>query len=225
MLDNGYVYPADTRLSLYRSHDDWGLVIEVFGFSPRAWDPDVHIYTFGSQICNRKPADRWNNPETHANYLRNNPFNESRFIHPVDLTECRPEGYSEILARPLANVYIRGEGMRVPSLETWAEHGVEMENPDEPAVYELCRVLASMERDRIFATKVERCANLPSECTLLLQLEEWNHPDVVDDDHRPGNSETFRQLAKVLVTGDLNHYRPTQPPNTHWKNWPDGGTL
>jgi hypothetical protein len=32
-------------------------------------------------------------------------------------------------------------------------------------------------------------------------------------------------LAKVLVTGDAAHYKPTKPPNTHWSNWPGGGTC
>jgi hypothetical protein len=32
MLDNGYVYPAATRLSLYRTPEDWAMVIEVFGY-------------------------------------------------------------------------------------------------------------------------------------------------------------------------------------------------
>jgi len=31
MLDNGYVYLAATRLSLFRSPDDWAIAIEVFG--------------------------------------------------------------------------------------------------------------------------------------------------------------------------------------------------
>ena len=53
MLDNGYVYLAATRLSLYRTAADWAMVIEVFGYSPRAWLPDTHIYTFASTLCNR----------------------------------------------------------------------------------------------------------------------------------------------------------------------------
>jgi len=36
MLDNGYVYLAATRLSLHRTEADWGMVIEAFGYSPRA---------------------------------------------------------------------------------------------------------------------------------------------------------------------------------------------
>ncbi len=43
MLDNGYVYLSATRLSLHRSMANWAIVIEVFGFSPRAGLPDLHI--------------------------------------------------------------------------------------------------------------------------------------------------------------------------------------
>lgn len=50
MLDNGYVYPAATRLSLFRSSADWAMVIEIFGYSPRAGIPDTHVYTFGSRV-------------------------------------------------------------------------------------------------------------------------------------------------------------------------------
>jgi hypothetical protein len=35
MMDNGSIYLAAARLSLYRSRIDWAMVIEVFGFSPR----------------------------------------------------------------------------------------------------------------------------------------------------------------------------------------------
>jgi Family of unknown function (DUF7003) len=59
----------------------------------------------------------------------------------------------------------------------------------------------------------------------LLVLDEWHHPDVVRETERPGTSETFRQLALVLITGDVAQYRLTLEPNTHWRHWPEGGTL
>jgi len=56
----------------------------------------------------------------------------------------------------------------------------------------------------------------------ILQLDEWRHPDLADDE-RPSHTETFRQLAAVLCTGDPAHYAPTEPPNTHWRHWSHGG--
>jgi hypothetical protein len=45
------------------------------------------------------------------------------------------------------------------------------------------------------------------------------------EDDRPSSYETWQQVATVLASGDTSHYRPTLPPNTHWSNWPDSGSL
>ena len=47
---------------------------------------------------------------------------------------------------------------------------------------------------------------------------EWN-------DNRPSSYETWQQLAKVIVTGDVSLYQPTLQPNSHWSHWPDAGTM
>ena len=86
MLNNGYVYLAATRMSLFRSNEDWGLVIEVFGYSPRAGLPDTHLYTFASRLHDRDKREKYASETAYRNYLANNPHNESRFIHPI------PEG-------------------------------------------------------------------------------------------------------------------------------------
>ena len=44
-------------------------------------------------------------------------------------------------------------------------------------------------------------------------------------DNRPGSYETWRLIAKVIATGDPSVYKPVLAPNTHWKNWPDSGTM
>src|SRR5215471_1474634 len=78
MLDNGHVYLAATRLSLYRSKIDWAMVIEVFGFSPRAGLPDTAIQTFASRLHDRDPPDNYVNRHAYERYLANNPNNELR---------------------------------------------------------------------------------------------------------------------------------------------------
>ncbi|MCR8561314.1 hypothetical protein KXD93_26915 [Mucilaginibacter sp. BJC16-A38] len=45
------------------------------------------------------------------------------------------------------------------------------------------------------------------------------------EENRPGSYETWQQLAKVIATGDISFYKPTLPPNTHWTNWPESGSL
>src|ERR1041385_6029534 len=84
MLDNGYVYLAATRLTLFRSPADWAMTIEVFGFSPRSGIPDTHIYTFARELHNRKCPEDYVSQQAYELSLANNPNNESRFVHPIE---------------------------------------------------------------------------------------------------------------------------------------------
>lgn len=47
---------------------------------------------------------------------------------------------------------------------------------------------------------------------------EWEH-------NRPGSYETWPMLAAALATNDPSCYQPTLAPNTHWRNWPESGSL
>jgi hypothetical protein len=53
--------------------------------------------------------------------------------------------------------------------------------------------------------------------------EQWNQTQW--NDNRPSSYETWQQLAKVIATGDINYYNPSMEPNTHWKHYPDSGSL
>ena len=44
-------------------------------------------------------------------------------------------------------------------------------------------------------------------------------------DNRPSSYETWRLIAKVIAKGDASLYQPTLEPNTHWKYWPDSGSM
>jgi hypothetical protein len=223
MLDNGYVYLAATRLSLYRSESDWALVVEVFGFSPRAGSPDTSIYTFASQLCSRN--EEFINREARDLHILNNPHNEMRFVFPVVNGVSRDAANEEFLSDDAEELVVRGRSMSLPTPTEYAGHGIELEHRPRVQVFELCRYLADVVREEVLATPQERRVNVLPDMKQVLQLEEWHHPNVVDDEERPSNSETFQQLAQVLVSGRAEIYRPTRAPNTHWINWPQGGRL
>lgn len=225
MLDNGYVYLAATRLSLYRSTDDWAIVIEVFGFSPRAGRPDVGVYTFGSRLRGRTPADEFNTPQAYERYLDSNPFNEMRTFEPIAEGSWQNDDDRELVATDAAQLILRGRPVAIPDPEAFAGYGIELENPEQIRTFELCRFLAEIYRDDVLATPEERRVSVPPELTELFVLEAWNHPDVKDEAERPSRSETFRQLADVLASGDVRAYEPSEPPNTDWTNWLESGTL
>lgn len=224
MLDNGYVYLAATRLGAYRSASDWALTIEVFGFSPRAGVPDLHVHTFASRLHARDAVDDYVDAEAHANYLANNPHNDSRFFNPFDYDAWLEISDEEVLADGVSHVVLRGEPVPLPPLETYAAFDIELRDPPTIEVHEACRYFAATQRDRVLGTPAERRVSVPPDLTELLVLDEWHHPDLIADE-LPSATEAFQQLALVLETGDPDRYRPTLAPNTHWRNWPEGGSL
>jgi len=225
MLDNGYVYLAATRLSLYRSPQDWAMVIEVFGFSPRAGLPDTAIQTFASRLHDRDRAEKYASPTAYENYLASNPHNEYRSVFPVDEGDWQDPEWDEQVAEQATEVRVRGQAIALPAPADYQRHGIALEQPPRVFVFELCRYLAAVAREAVLATPTERAISVRPDMQQILQLEEWHHPNVVDESERPSGSPTFQQLAKVLETGDVGCYQPTAAPNTHWSHWPDGGTL
>lgn len=222
MLDNGYFYLAASRLSLFRSPLDWALVFERFGFSPRAGFPDTYIETFASKLHERDGRDNYRTPEEYDNYLANNPNNEFRTVWAA--SEGPWLGDDEMVAENASEVVVRGRTIPLPRAEEYVRHGIDLERSPRVQIFELCRYLAGTAREAVLATPEERRVSVPPEMNQILQLEEWHHPNLIAGE-LPSKSETFRQLVDVLATGDVTHYRPSRPPNNHWRNWPDGGTL
>lgn len=198
MLDNGYFYLAATRLSVHHSPTAWAIVTEVFGYSPRSGLPDLWVSTFGSR------RDE-----------------ESTVFAPI---ADGPWIDGEHIALDADEVMLRGRPVAIPDAGSYGRHGITLETPSRVAIWEFCRYLAAVEREQVLATPQERRTLLPPDLIELLLLDEWHHPDLAKDE-LPSDIETFRQLATVAVTGNVYAYRPTKPPNTHWSNWPDGGTL
>jgi hypothetical protein len=225
MLDNGYVYLAATRLSLFRSPADWALVIEVFGFSPRAGLPSTHIHTFASRLHDRDAPDGYRSREAYENYLANYRNNESRFVNPVPEGPWQDPDDHELVASDAHDITVRESPRPIPAVGEYARYGIDLVEAPRVRVFELCRFLAEVVHNDTLATPAERRISVVPGMAQILQLEEWHHPNVVDADDRPSGSPTFRQLAQVLATGDVSGYRPSVRANTHWRNWPDGGSL
>jgi hypothetical protein len=225
MLDNGYIYPAASRLSLFRSKTDWAMVFETFGFSPRAGIPNLCVTTFASRIANPRQAADFVLEDAYRNYLRHHRHDETAFFEPIEDDEWIDLDDGEHVAGDARQLLLRGERIPLPGQADYSAAGVSVEDASRPLVFELCRSLAHSRRNAVLATDSERRTNVPAELEQLLILDDWHHPDVVESDCLPSGTATFRQLAAVVLTGDLSLYRPVEPANTHWSNWPGGGLL
>lgn len=224
MLDNGYVYLAATRLSLFRSVTDWAMVIEVFGFSPAAGVPDTTIYTFGSRLNNRATPESFENRGAYEQYLEANPNNDSHAVFPIQAGLWQDAAQEKWVAEDAREIVVREQAIPLPSPGEYGRHGIELEAAPRVQVFELCRYLADIARDQVLATPQERRISILPDMEQILLLDEWHHPNLIEEE-LPSELESFQQLAKVLCTREPELYRPAKKPNTHWRNWPEGGKL
>lgn len=213
-LGNGQIQQAASRLFLFRSENDWAMTIEVFGFSPRSGEPEIQVFSSGSRLINRPGQEDFFNDHAWEQHRASHPHDESRFVFPIESGSWQD---GEQVAAGAGEVVVRGNYTNLPSRNDYEEAGIPLADPDRIQVYELCRYLAATQRERVLCTPEELVVNLPSELKLVLKLDEWHHP-VLSNGETAGSTETFRQLAAVLATGDLSVYHPQEPPNTHWKN-------
>ena len=203
MLDHGYLYLAATRMSLFRSEQHWAVVFEVFGFSPRVGVPDLSVTTIDGEID--APAS--------SAVQTFQPVPDGDWIDVEDPEKVAAEG----------RLVLRGREIPLPERGAYAAAGIDLLEA-RPLVFELCRYLAAMHREEVLATGAERRGNIAPDMVEVMVLDDWHHPDLAGGE-LPGDTETFRQLAEVLATGDASIYTAPEAGNTHWRNWPDGGRL
>ena len=213
MLDNGYVYPAGTKLTAYRDDNRWAIVIEAIGFNYRGGGHNgisncLHIY---GNCLHYGPGTRKEN----FIYLTDDANNCNTFDDEEDFY-LNPDCTAFILREQILPLY--------HNRQLYKDAGIEIEDAQRINAFEFLRLLDAMHHDKLVATENEIQERIPTDLPKIIELHNWFHPDVVNDE-LPSNNETFIQIAKVLETGNIDYYKPTHEPNTNWKNWPDGGSL
>ena len=195
-LDNGYVYPAATRMSVYRSDEDWALVIEVFCFSPRSGIPDTQIYTIASRLRRLKTPADYISRDAYDKYISANGNNESTFVFPIEEGDWQDSVEPEFLAPGAHSVKLRSKIIRTPRMDAYRECAVPLRVPNRVLVFEFCRYLAATSRDNVLASANERRVCVPDELQQIMQIEEWSHPDIVGG-VLASSSRSFCELSEV----------------------------
>jgi hypothetical protein len=202
-LDNGYIYPVDARLTAYRDTRRWALVIEHIGYYNRMSQFGSVIYAFGNCLTGKPGHGRT-----------------------IGLTD--EDGWQDDTGwriRPgVDEIHIRGRRVLLTPDDLAPPTTPQGEVLEGLPIEELFRRLLLRCRDLYHATEAELREVVPANMPQILRLLEWEHADPVQE-VLPSQTEFFPMLAKVLVTSDVSHYKPTKPPNTHWSNWPEGGSL
>ncbi len=210
VMDNGYIYPAAVRLSVFADAVVWAIVIEVLGYNNRGLDFDNCLHCFGSMLKG-KPG-----------------IGNENFLFPImdgPSGSLFTDGDLDVIHPQTHDLRIRGDVIAFPhEVSAYASRSIPRSDPTRLYAFELLRYLAIDHRDSLLASEAELNDRLTRSIPLILRLDEWYHPDITNRE-KPRECPTFVQIAQVIETLNPVGYRILEPPNTHWSNWPGAGSL
>ncbi|WP_119080289.1 DUF7003 family protein [Chitinophaga alhagiae] len=211
MLDNGYLFHGDQQLTLFRDGRRWAMLIEIIAWNNRL--PDLGglftiAYTYGNCI-NGAAMD-----------------NDHFFSFAADNgTPAFPAGTGGYLSPAAHSIRVRNSVIPLRrDAEHYAARGIRTEADGRIHYAAFMRGLLPEYARLFWVTRADIAQKLPADLPEILTMAAWRHPDLAGEE-LPGQTDTFRQLARVLATGEVAAYRPATLPNTHWANWPEGGKL
>jgi hypothetical protein len=207
-LGHGYFELANCRLTVFKDKNEWALVFEKLGYDARAGQPvQMQISFFGN--CLKEKSE----------------FNGE--LSNIDFLDIDNNIY-DVLQTQSETISIRGQKVKIPTtLESYQKYGIEWDIDGKNYIGAVLKYLSETNPELTRATEdeVRRC--LPKNLIKIMTIDNWYQEEY----HQfaptvpPSKQETFKLIAKVLVTGDSTYYKPTIKPNSHWSFWPDSGGL
>jgi hypothetical protein len=254
-LEHPYVYMADCRLNLFRDDEGhWAIASEILGYNTRGagWAVALEIRYFGN--CLHPPEDQDAQYNYYNVFpLDSDSFNDTIDIEILqpDATTWIVRGVDVLLSHDKTEY--EAEGVTLKEFEPGTIAGEEVlrfmvarhhplfrATDDElyrwlPSTLKKILVLdewhhksfhqmRSPFEDPQILTRFDQ-DNPMIAAMIQEELGKSRHWNAAQWENRPSTYETWQQIARILATGDTTIYNPSLASNTHWKNWPEGGSL
>lgn len=213
MLDNGYYYHGDQKLTIFRDKKRWAILLEVLAYNNHL-DGLEGITTIANVFGNCLTA--WNDNDN-FNYFASDSKTEA-FIYDENDYPSKLNSLNKTIKVKEVEIIIDF------NKEHYKSKNITFEYNDKITPWEFMRALIPEYSDLFWLNREDISNKIPSDLPILMVLNNWHHPDLADEE-KPSDTETFNQLADVIFTGNKTLYNTSEKNNTHWTNWPEGGAL
>ncbi|NME71210.1 DUF7003 family protein [Flammeovirga aprica] len=222
-LEHGYSLTAGSRIHLYADSTRWALVFERNGYHNRGFFAEIELNYFGN--CIGYTTAEGSNSSDITNTSNIILIETSEFQRIANKDGDDMENF-ELIEKDIQEIKIRDQ--IVPfnnNHEDYEKVGIEVrkeENPNHLIGFgDLIRYLHETNSGIIKATENDILKHIPNDIPKLMTIEEF-HFESVYEETPPSQQETYKLLAKILITRDTSNWAPTEEPNNSWKNWESG---
>lgn len=186
------------RLHCFRNPNRWAILIEEICWWPAAGGIVQNLSAFGNGLNEKDLA-----------FPGQSAWQPGLIYWPYSSIEC---GFDDCGELSYDQLKIRGQELKLDPQDVAAQPEV-----PERGFAIMVHLLESY-REELLCTPQELGRLVPSELELLVQLDQWRHPDVYLGE-LPSQNESFSNLAEVLASGDRTRLRPSARPNVDWRLW------
>lgn len=223
-LENGYFETAGNKIHLYADSRRWIVVFEKSGYQNRATSAEIELNYVGN--CIDYPVDKY--PE--RNYITNSSrvtLIESTEFERIENKEGAEMETFELIGENVKQIKIRDKFIPFDNKhKNYEKLGIEIREDDNPKKLigfgDLMRYLQETNPKLISATEDEIRSHIPRDIPKLMTIDAFHFMSTYEKTNLPSQQETYKLLAKVLVTRDTANWKPTQKANNSWKNWESG---
>ena len=223
-LEHGYCETAGSKIHLYADSTKWVIVFEKSGYQNRETSAEVELNYVGN--CIEYPVDKY--PE--RNYITNS--SRVILIDPIEFERIEnKEGAEmetfELIGQNIKEIKIRDKFVPFDNnYKNCEKVGIKIRDNDNPKKLigfgDLIRYLHETNPTLISATEDEICKHIPKGIPKLMTIDEFHFISAYEKENLPSQQETYKLLAKILVTSDTTNWKPTQKSNNSWRNWESG---
>lgn len=213
MLDNGFFYHGDQKMTIYRDDKRWAMVVEIIAFLTK--EENISGITTISSVFGNCVSGKTGSP-AFKNLVED--ADEPTFLYDED-------NFIPYLNPDASQIKVRGTFIPINSNKShYHKRNIQLAIDNKITPWAFMRGLVPEQSHLFWMTKDEVFQKIPSELSEFIILSHWHHPNLIQGE-KPSDTETFRQLGLAIETGDKSQYNPKEKENTHWSNWPFGGSI
>lgn len=220
-LEHGYCETAGSRIHLYADSTRWAVVFEKSGYQNRGFSAEIELYYIGN--CIEYTIEKF--PE--RTYISNT--KRIMLIEPKEYQriEDKEEESFELIDSNTIEVNLRHKSIPFDNNhENYEKVGIQLRKFDNSrnliAFGDLIRYLHETNPEIISATENEIREHIPKDIQKIQTINDFHFSSYYERENPPSKQETFKQIARILITQDTTNWKPNEKPNNSWKNWESG---
>ena len=204
MLNNVYFGNADVRLTAFRSSSEWLILFQEIAVSYKQTSFVNAVSAYGNKL---------GTPGTQQAVAVISAFPESPMWDYNNNFLLNLYDFEVIIGGRARNF--------TPSQEDYRVAGIDVESNMETSA-KVLRLLTYLIPGELFMQDDQLlgiCGKNKSDLRKFLQIEDWCHPDLADDE-LPSQSICFQSLATAIAENNESLYACSEDGwNTHWSHW------